>query len=545
MTNPVIAVEGLHALAYCERLYYLEHVEKIEVQNAAMFAGRRLHDSLEEEEPDGSWSRVQLESLELGLRGAIDVLRRRSGQLIPYEHKRGKSAGKSGAPEAWASDRLQVLAYSLLVEEAMGQSVSEARVRYHANGTTVVVPVDDEARAWVKASVERANVLNSSLERPPVAKNERLCARCSLAPVCLPEEARLAADPDFRPVRLFPPHPAGSVVHAIDHTAQIGRAGRELVIRARDSGTEERVPLTEVGQVVLHGFAQISTQALRLCADNDIGVHWVTQSGGLIGSLAPTASSAQRHLRQFRALEECAFRLALTRRLVSCKVESQLRFMLRSTRGAERSPASLEAIRVLREMLRRIAVSSDVDEIRGFEGAGAAAYFLAFNELLGEGVNEALLFSSRSRHPASDRCSVLMNYGYGMLYREVLQAIVGVGLHPGVGFFHQPRSSAHSLALDLMEIFRTPLIDMALVAALNRGMFDAQEDFSEARGAIQLSDAGRAKLIGLIERRKQDTWKHEVLGYSLSYARLVELEVRLLEKEWTGEPGLFARLRLR
>ena len=36
-----------------------------------------------------------------------------------------------------------------------------------------------------------------------------------------------------------------------------------------------------------------------------------------------------------------------------------------------------------------------------------------------------------------------------------------------------------------------------------------------------------------------------MLGYSLSYARALELEARLLEKEWSGEPGLFARMRLR
>jgi CRISPR-associated protein Cas1 len=35
------------------------------------------------------------------------------------------------------------------------------------------------------------------------------------------------------------------------------------------------------------------------------------------------------------------------------------------------------------------------------------------------------------------------------------------------------------------------------------------------------------------------------LEYSLSYARTIELEARLLEKEWTGKAGLFAALRLR
>ena len=31
----------------------------------------------------------------------------------------------------------------------------------------------------------------------------------------------------------------------------------------------------------------------------------------------------------------------------------------------------------------------------------------------------------------------------------------------------------------------------------------------------------------------------------MSYYRMIELEVRLLEKEWTDKAGLFARARLR
>jgi CRISPR/Cas system-associated endonuclease Cas1 len=30
-----------------------------------------------------------------------------------------------------------------------------------------------------------------------------------------------------------------------------------------------------------------------------------------------------------------------------------------------------------------------------------------------------------------------------------------VGLEPAIGFFHRPRSAAHPLALNIMELFRT------------------------------------------------------------------------------------------
>jgi CRISPR-associated protein Cas1 len=127
----------------------------------------------------------------------------------------------------------------------------------------------------------------------------------------------------------------------------------------------------------------------------------------------------------------------------------------------------------------------------------------------------------------------------------VLQAIIAVGLHPGLGFYHQPRSAAHPLALDLVELFRVPIVDMSLVAAINRRTFDADTDFQEAPGHVLLSETGRRKLVEVIERRKTDVWRHDSVEYSLSYSRMIELEVRLLEKEWMHEGGLFARFRLR
>ena len=126
-----------------------------------------------------------------------------------------------------------------------------------------------------------------------------------------------------------------------------------------------------------------------------------------------------------------------------------------------------------------------------------------------------------------------------------MQAIIAVALEPSFGFFHTPRSAARPLALDLMELFRVPLWDMPLVASVNRQQWSPDEDFTYAGVQVWLNDKGRQKAIEVYERRKEDQWKHPVTGYSLSYARLIELECRLLEKEWTGEPGLFARMRLR
>jgi len=83
------------------------------------------------------------------------------------------------------------------------------------------------------------------------------------------------------------------------------------------------------------------------------------------------------------------------------------------------------------------------------------------------------------------------------------------------------------------------------MGSINRGQWDAAADFDVRGKQVWLSDSGRRKFIGLYERRKEESWKHPVLGYSLTYRRLLELEVRLLEKEWCGEGGLFGQLVIR
>jgi CRISPR-associated protein Cas1 len=152
---------------------------------------------------------------------------------------------------------------------------------------------------------------------------------------------------------------------------------------------------------------------------------------------------------------------------------------------------------------------------------------------------------TRNRRPPLDRFNAVLSYGYGLLHTAVMRAVLAVGLEPALGFFHTPRSAAYPLVLDLMELFRVTLWDLVVVGSLNRGQWDPAADFTVTRAKVWLSDGGRKKAVQLFEARLQETWKHPVLKYSLSYARTIELEARLLEKEWSGEPGLFGRARLR
>ena len=557
--EPPLRIMSLHALLYCERLFYLEEVEEIRVADTAVYAGRRLHNErlpLDDETPEMRSFEVGSESW--GLIGKVDAVRRRDGAWVAYEHKRGRCRrGDAGEVHAWPSDRIQAIAYAVLIEEELDEPVREARVRYHAENVTAILPVDDVARSDLRTAITRARELRQSTTRPAVHANEHVCIRCSLAPVCLPEEERLVSldvpvpdplddttDPERSPPRLFPSNRERHTLHVTTHKAYISRSSESLVVKT-DEG-EQRVPIEQVDALVIHGYGQITTQAIQLCNARSVAVQWVTAGGRFSSGLSASPGRVQQRIRQYQALTKPEVRLELTRRTVQAKVESQLRYLLRGTRGPGTSREGVQtSIDRIRESLSKVPVAESSDTLRGLEGIAAKSYFEALPTLLIDSLPDTMYPIGRSKHPPRDRFNCLLSFGYGQLFALVHRTLLEVGLEPAFGYFHQPRTASPPLVSDVMEIFRIPLVDMPVVASVNRNQWDPNEDFTVTRNSVWLTDSGRKKAISVFEQRLGESYKHPFTGQSLAYSRMVELEARLLEKEWSGSPGLFAQLRMR
>lgn len=540
--EPLIRVMALHAIEYCERLFYLEEIEEIRVADASVYDGRRFHEQLPEYV---SMEKFVLESEKIGIQGKMDCVRTQKGEWVPYEYKKGRArVQQSGEVFAWPSDEVQITAYALLLEEHFKRPIREGRIYYAADHRTVHVAIDDFMRERVHSAIQRARLLRSSTERPPIASNERLCSRCSLAPVCLPEEERLVEKPTRSTIRLFPEDRDLLDIHVTSPGSTARRSGNTLVVENKE-GEKQSFPIEQVGSVTLHGHVQITTQTLHMCADKGINIHWVTGGGKYIGSVSNAAGGVQRRLRQYRGLCDDNLKLKLARSLVAAKTESQLRYVLRLTRGSDQRLEMEDHLAGMREALRGTQKAESIDELRGYEGICAKEYFACLSLLTREDDITGMSFKHRNRRPPKDPVNALLSFLYSLLYRDCVRSIVAVGLDPTIGFYHQPRSSAYPLALDLMELFRVSLCEITILGSIHRNQWKVDEDFIRAGEQVWLNDTGRRKAIALYERRKQDKWKHPVIGYSLSYDRALELEVRLLEKEWSGRPGLFAMNRIR
>ncbi|MEJ7595312.1 MAG: Dna2/Cas4 domain-containing protein [Planctomycetaceae bacterium] len=158
LSEPPLRIESLHAMKYCERLFYFQEVEQISVAHPDVYAGRRLHDDVVPEDDVSPEKRsFQVSSEEWGLTGKADAVRKRDGQWIAYEHKKGRCRREAdNSPAPWPSDRIQAIAYAVLIAEILDEPVFEARIRYHKDNVTAKVAIDDLARDDLRQAVERA-----------------------------------------------------------------------------------------------------------------------------------------------------------------------------------------------------------------------------------------------------------------------------------------------------------------------------------------------------------------------------------------------------
>ena len=58
-----------------------------------------------------------------------------------------------------------------------------------------------------------------------------------------------------------------------------------------------------------------------------------------------------------------------------------------------------------------------------------------------------------------DPVNALLSFGYVLVGKEIQAVLDGMGFDPYIGFFHQIDYGRPSLALDLLEELRAPLID--------------------------------------------------------------------------------------
>ncbi len=642
----------LNEFVYCPRLFYYEQVEGLFVENADTERGSAIHDKVdrgrgdlaaatgkrkrrkppnpEEVDPaetpealDSAAAAPQAETQEpqepshpiiagqgpvpappevihsrsasmgsdrLGVVAKMDLIEVRSDAVTPVDYKAGSPRRAEEANELWDADKMQ-LGLQILILRDNGYVCDEGVIYYRETKQRVRLEMTPQVEAWILAQIGQARLVATSPTIPPPLVNSPKCGRCSLAPVCLPDETRLLArgpgipsinrgvtltnDSDITrpdhgasllpasrntgepqsPRRLIAARDDERALYLNTQGYRVGVKSELLVIKDAERVVEE-IRLSDVSQVSLFGNIQLSTQAVHELCRQEIPVAWFSMGGWFYGiTRGHGLTNVHTRIRQFATAADPLACLAIARKIVQTKIRNHRTLLMRL-----HVEAPQDAIVGLKEIASRTVDARSQEELLGMEGAAAAIYFKHFagmikvgdtdldDELPGLEPSTAAIsakrraaateftfdFTRRSRRPPADPVNALLSFAYSLLTKDCTVAALAVGFDPYVGFYHQPRHGKPALALDLMEEFRPLIAESTVLTAINNRMITPGH-FVRAGDAVNLSPHGRKAFFQAYEQRMNAMINHPVFDYRVSYRRVLELQARLLARHLTGE----------
>jgi CRISPR-associated protein Cas1 len=321
-------------------------------------------------------------------------------------------------------------------------------------------------------------------------------------------------------------------VYITQADAFVGKVDERLNVKF-EKQTILDVPLIKIDGVVVFGRATISPAAISELLERQIPLSFINEQGHYLGRLEPEVTkNIFVRKAQWQASGESSQAIHIVQGFVRGKLKNYRNILIRRQRESTDIDLSKYITR-LEQTITPIDATKNINSLRGLEGAGSAAYFGCFNQLIR---NSQFTFARRVRRPPTDPVNSLLSLGYALLRHDVQGAINIVGFDPYLGYLHCERYGRPSLALDLMEEFRPLVVDAVVLSALNKQFLTTENFVTEAlSAAVSLTAEGRKIFLKLYQQKKQSEFKHPVMGRKCTYQEAFELQARLLAKYLMGE----------
>lgn len=199
-----LMISGIQHFIFCRRQWALIHIEQAWEENYFTVHGKLLHERVDQhdlKEKRGDVITVRgmnIASYRLGMSGRCDLVEFRQddkgvyipqfdGLYTPYpvEYKRGKAKPDD-------SDRFQLLAQIVSLEDMLNVELSEASIFYHeVRRRTPCLFTNEDKQKLIKMAEEMHQLYERGYTPRP--KLNKKCLSCSLNNICVPELDKVPA----------------------------------------------------------------------------------------------------------------------------------------------------------------------------------------------------------------------------------------------------------------------------------------------------------------------------------------------------------------
>src|SRR3989339_444077 len=319
--------------------------------------------------------------------------------------------------------------------------------------------------------------------------------------------------------------------------AYLAKEGETIVVKL-EKEIRLRLPVHTIGGIVCFGNVSCSPFLMGFCAENDVGISFLTERGRFLARVqGPVSGNVLLRREQYRKADDMQASADIARAVLIGKIGNSRTVLQRALRDhADKIDAEKVgfAVKRLNNYLEQLSKNRPLDEVRGCEGDAAHIYFSVFDNLIVV-QKEDFSFQERNRRPPLDNVNALLSFIYTLLVHDVRSALEGVGLDPAVGFLHRDRPGRPGLALDMMEEFRSFLADRLTLSLINLRQVQGKGFNKSDAGAVLMTDDTRKTVLVAYQERKQEEIVHPFLEEKVTIGILFHIQALLMARYLRGD----------
>lgn len=313
--------------------------------------------------------------------------------------------------------------------------------------------------------------------------------------------------------------------------------GETVAIKVENT-VRARLPIHTLSGLVCFGQVSCSPFLLGHCAQNNVGVSFLTNHGRFLARVqGPVSGNVLLRRQQYRLADDPQKNAEIARNIVLGKALNSLTVLSRVRRDhGEKIDKDMftRTENSIRQIIRQLEKENTLDSIRGIEGKTAADYFSLFDQMI-TAQKDYFVFQKRNRRPPLDAVNALLSFIYTLLYHDACSALECVGLDPAVGFLHRDRPGRQGLGLDMMEELRSVLADRLVLSLINLKKVNKKGFRESESGAVVMDDDTRKTVLVAYQERKQEELMHPFLKEKIPVGMILFAQAQLMARFIRGD----------
>lgn len=291
-----------------------------------------------------------------------------------------------------------------------------------------------------------------------------------------------------------------------------------------------RISVLNIEAIVTFGYMGASPGLMRLCAENGIGLTFLSPHGRFISRIqGQVHGNVLLRKAQYKLFDDENFASELSKICIAGKIQNYRNVLRRYERDYGQQECIESAVSEMDRAKYNTLKESDKARIRGLEGDAANCYFSVFPNLI-LNQKEDFAFHGRNRRPPKDPVNALLSLAYTLLTNDIVSALEAVGLDPYVGFLHTLRPGRASLALDMSEELRAYMGDRFVLSMINRKQIDKSDFLFQGDEGVALSEKGRKIFLTAWQTRKKEFVTHPFLQEKIPIGLIPFAQAMLLAR---------------